>query len=235
MVLYRYIQISEYLNSILNTAVVSTVWPLHGWWNGKAFVKNIYSEQSTFYCHVMLGSIIKWLRQSIKQGRLHVILHFAPLFKCNWSTLQIILEWTENGWSCMRCAFPFYQLVSLPSMLTGIKWTAEQNMWSKNVYFIHAHHWVTLIPVFMNSSQIRDSLCSYIVVLHQSLFLVLSPKTKAWQLFHNVHVLSWKCVVCFTSLSVFLSDSLNVWCKIYLLYDRLLLHWNCPVLPSGIF
>jgi len=181
----------------------------------------------------MLGSVIKWLGQSIKQGRLHVILHFAPLFKCDWSVLQIILKWTENGWSCMRCAFPFYQFVSLPSMLTGIKLIAEQNMWSENVYFIWAHHWVTLIPVFMNSSQIRDSSCSYIVMLHQSLFLVLSQKTNAWQIFQCLYAFLKVCCL-FHFIYIFLRDSLNVWCRIYLLYDRLLLRWNCPTLLSGI-
>jgi hypothetical protein len=79
----------------------------------------------------------------------------------------------------MCSAFSLHQLVSLLSVLTGINLTAEQNMWSKNFYVIHAHHWVILIPLFMNSSQIRDSSCSYIVMLHQSLFLVLSQKTNA--------------------------------------------------------
>jgi hypothetical protein len=108
--------------------------------------KHLLWTEYIVYCHVMLGSIIKWLGQSIKQGRLHIILHFASLFKCSWSVLQIILKWTENGWSCMRCAFSFYQLVSLPSMLTGIKLTAEQNMWSKNM---HTTGWLWFLYLWM--------------------------------------------------------------------------------------
>lgn len=90
--------------------------------------KHLLWTEYIVYCYVMLGSIIKWRGQSIKQGRLHVILHFAPLFKWNCRILQIILKWTENVWSCMCCASPFYLLVSLPPVLTGIKLTAEQNV-----------------------------------------------------------------------------------------------------------
>jgi hypothetical protein len=53
-------------------------------------------------------------------------------------------KWLELHALC----FPLLQACPLTSVLTGIKLTAEQNMWSKNVYFIHAHHWATLIPVF---------------------------------------------------------------------------------------
>ena len=49
--------------------------------------KHLLWTEFIVYCHVMLGSFIKWRGQSIKQGRLHAVLHFAPLFKCDWSIL----------------------------------------------------------------------------------------------------------------------------------------------------
>lgn len=65
----------------------ATLW-LRLEWQGICEKHLIWIEY-VVHCSVMLGSIIKQLGQLIKQGRLHMKLHFA-LFKSNWSVLQII-------------------------------------------------------------------------------------------------------------------------------------------------
>jgi hypothetical protein len=104
--------------------------------------------------------------------------YYTLLHCLNATAASCKLFW--NGQKMVRaacCASPFYLLVFLPSMLTGMKLTAEQNMWSKNVYFIHAHHWVILIPVFMNSSQIRDSVLLHLDAASEIVFSTL-PKNQ---------------------------------------------------------